>query len=156
MKSLLLKLLLFTIVTSVCFTSCEKDCTSSNTKNTETVKLMFDYFGKADIPSFLALCTEDCVFDITGNQILNPGKVYIGKNGFMSFLGDLSTKGQPTLINPVDFFESNDVVTVNGNLEFKDLQSGKKCKANFLQIWKFNTEGKMIFFKEDHDHRVCE
>jgi ketosteroid isomerase-like protein len=134
----------------------EKDCPAPSTKNTELVKKLFGYFGAGDIPAFLSNCDPNCVYDITGNQILNPGKVYTGNEGFMAFLGDLSGKGQPTAINPVDFYESGDVVTVNGNLTFKDFETGQTCTANFIQIWKFNAAGKMVYFKEDHDNRVCQ
>ncbi|MEO6189421.1 MAG: nuclear transport factor 2 family protein [Saprospiraceae bacterium] len=138
------------------FNSCKKEDCSPTTKNTETVKKLFGFFAMGDISSFLNGSTTDCIFDVTGNQILNPGKVYFGHSGFMEFLGDLSKKGQPTLLTPIDFYESGNVVTVLGKIEFTEFASGKKCKVNFIQLWKFNSDGKMIYFKEDHDNRVCE
>jgi ketosteroid isomerase-like protein len=147
---------------SLLFTAigCNKDeecpAPAPDTNNTETVKQLFGYFGKGDVNAYLNGHDVNCVFDITGNSILNPGKVYNGHAGFMQFLGDLSAKGQPTAINPTDFYESGDVVTATGNLTFKDLATGQTCTANFIQLWKFNAEGKVIYFKEDHDKRVCQ
>jgi ketosteroid isomerase-like protein len=149
-------LYLFCSIVLTCISCSKEDCPSASTKNTEIVKQLFGYFGTGDIASFLNGCTSDCIFDITGNQILNPGKVYTGHTGFMTFLGDLTLKGQPTNIQPIDFYESENVVTVNGKIEFKDFVSGRMCKANFIQIWKFNQDSKLIYFKEDHDNRVCE
>lgn len=136
----------------------EEECPAPtpDTNNTESVKKLFAYFGQGDVTAYLNGHDVNCVFDITGNQILNPGKVYTGHTGFMSFLGDLSAKGQPMIINPVDFYESGDVVTVNGNLTFKNFATNQTCTVNFIQLWKFNAEGKVIYFKEDHDHRECQ
>ncbi|MFN0173491.1 MAG: nuclear transport factor 2 family protein [Saprospiraceae bacterium] len=158
MKNILsISALFFLLSLSLATIGCDKEeAPTPDTNNTEIVKQLFGYFGTGDIPSFLNGCDENCVFDITGNQILNPGKVYNGHDGFMAFLGDLSDKGQPTLINPIDFYESGDVVTVNGNLAFTDFATGKTCTASFIQIWKFNSAGKMVYFKEDHDNRVCQ
>ncbi|MFN0216079.1 MAG: nuclear transport factor 2 family protein [Saprospiraceae bacterium] len=158
MKNILSISSLFALLAlSIAMVGCDKEESPiPETNNTEIVKQLFAYFGSGDIPSFLNNCDANCVFDITGNQILNPGKVYTGNDGFMAFLGDLSSKGQPTAINPLDYYESGDVVTVNGNLTFTDFATSQTCSANFIQIWKFNTAGKLVYFKEDHDHRVCQ
>ncbi len=158
MKNILsISALFFLLSLSFATVGCDKDeAQTPDTNNTEIVKQLFVYFGTGDIPSFLNSCDANCVFDVTGNQILNPGKVYTGNDGFMAFLGDLSVKGQPTTINPVEFYEAGDVVTVSGNLSFTDFATSQTCTVNFIQIWKFNTAGKMVYFKEDHDNRVCQ
>ena len=135
---------------------CQKEELTPSNINTERVKQLFGYFGAGDVPSYLNGHDTNCVFDITGNQILNPGRIYNGHAGFMEFLGDLSAKGQPTVINPLDFYESGNVVTVQGNLTFNDFATTKTCQVNFIQVWKFNDAGKVIYFKEDHDNRVCQ
>lgn len=154
----LLSIAALAVLFSFIQTACSKDEETPvpEINNTEIVKKLFGYFGQGDVASYLAGHDENCVFDITGNQILNPGKVYNGHAGFMQFLADLSAKGQPTAINPVDFYEAGDVVTVSGTLAFKDFATGQTCTVNFIQLWKFNTEGKVIYFKEDHDNRVCQ
>ena len=142
-----------------CFaiTACDKkdDCPAPSTKNTELVKAELNYFLTGDIPSFLAGCDTACTYDLVGNQILNPGKVYIGNDGFMAFLGDLSAKGQPTGFEPFEFFESGEEVTVTARLTFNDIVTNQTCSVNLVQIWKFKN-GKVVLLKEDHDNRVCE
>ncbi len=80
--------------------------------------------------------------------------MYNGTQGFMEFLGDISTKGQPTLVTAKEFYESEEGVTVNGEVQFTDLITNKNCKVNFIQLWKFSGD-KVSFLKEDHDNRVC-
>lgn len=148
-------LILLVSLLSLFTVSCKDQETIPADQNTALVKTLIGYFSKGDINSFLNGCDANCVFDVTGNQILNPGKVYNGTQGFMAFLGDLSAKGQPTVITPEEYYESGDVVTVNGKLEFKDFATGQTCKVNFIQLWKFSGD-KLIAFKEDHDNRVCQ
>lgn len=151
------KIMLCTALFTFAATSCDKDddCPAPSTKNTELVKAQLGFFLSGDIPSFLAGCDATCTYDLVGNQILDPGKVYNGEAGFMAFLGDLSAKGQPTNFTPLEFFESGDVVTVTAILEFTDFATTQTCSVNVVQIWKFNG-GKVILLKEDHDNRVCE
>lgn len=148
-----MKTLYFLIPLIALFCSCSDDCPDLSSK-TVLVKKQLDFFSKGDIPSFLNGCTTDCIFDLTGNQILNPGRVYLGTQGFMDFLGDLSSKGIPTLVTAKEFLESEAGVTVNGEVQFTDLATNKSCKVNFIQLWKFAGD-KVSFLKEDHDNRVC-
>ncbi len=134
--------------------SCDKDCVNL-THKTEIVKKQLNNFSTGDIPSFLEGCSTDCIFDLTGNQLLNPGKIYIGTQGFMNFLADLSIKAQPTLISSNEFYESEAGVTVTGEVQFTDLLSAQKCSVMFIQFWKFSGD-KLIYFKEDHDIRICQ
>lgn len=149
--------MLCTALFALVATGCDKDddCPAPSTKNTELVKAELNFFLTGDIPSFLAGCDPACTFDLVGNQILDPGKVYTGNDGFMAFLGDLSAKGQPTSFTPLEFFESGDVVTVTAILEFTDFATSQTCSVNVVQIWKFKDD-KVILLKEDHDSRVCE
>ncbi len=152
-SKIMLALALFCFAISAC--NKDEDCSAPSTKNTELVKAELNYFLTGDIPAFLAGCDANCTFDLVGNQILNPGKVYTGNDGFMDFLGDLSAKGQPTNFTPLEFFESGEVVTVTAVLEFNDTVNNQICQVNLVQIWKFK-DGKVILLKEDHDNRVCE
>lgn len=149
--------ILCTVLLGSTFTACDKEeeCPGPSTVNTELTQKLIGYFLSGDITSFLANCDPACEFDVTGNQILNPGKVYTGNEGFMSFLGDLSAKGQPTNFTPKEFFESGDVVTVTSTLQFTDFINSKTCTVNVVQLWRYKN-GKLILLKEDHDNRVCQ
>ena len=123
----------------------------SNTNNAATVGSLYEAFGRGDIPFILDHIADDCQWIGAGEGFLPAGGTYKGKEAvnFFMKLGESSdfTSFNPTSINPIN---DNEVVAF-GNMSGTSKATGKASSSDWVMHWKFNNEGKAVYFQDFHN-----
>jgi uncharacterized protein len=125
--------------------------TATLTNNATTVAKMYEAFGRGDIPTILNNIADDCTFIGAGEGSLPQGGTYVGKNAVQFFqkLGenlDFNAFNVTSINNT-----TNDEVVAFGDMKTTSKNTGKKVSADWTMHWKFNEEGKAIYFHDFFD-----
>jgi len=121
------------------------------TDNAQTVAKMYEAFGRGDIPAILDNLADNCTWIGAGKGSLPQGGVYKGKDAvnFFMRLGeseDFNAFNTEAIHNIGD----NEVVAF-GNMTATSKLTGKKVSSDWTMHWKFNNEGKAIYFQDFFD-----
>lgn len=122
--------------------------TQTLTNNAATVGSLYEAFGRGDIPFILGHVADDCQWIGAGGEYLPQGGTYTGKE-VMNFFVRLGGNVEFTSFNPVSIsnINANEVVAF-GNMTGVSKATGKTSASDWVMHWKFNDEGKVIYFQD--------
>jgi uncharacterized protein len=125
--------------------------TLSAINNAKTVAKLYEAFGRGDIPYIINHLADDCQWIGTGKGYLPTGDTYIGKNA-VNFFKKLGESAEFTSFNPISIsnFNENEVIAF-GNMSSISKATGKSSSSDWAMHWKFNDEGKVVYYHDFHD-----
>ena len=125
--------------------------TLSAIDNATTVTKLYEAFGRGDIPYIIDHLADDCQWIATGEGYLPAAGTYIGKNA-VEFFKTLGSLEEFTSFNPISInnFNENEVIAF-GNMSGINKATGKSSSSDWAMHWKFNDEGKVIYYHDYHD-----
>ena len=123
----------------------------STTNNAATVAGLYEAFGRGDIPFIIDHIADNCEWIGTGEGSIPSGGTYKGKDA-VNFFIRLGESTEFTGFNPVSISNVNDnEVVAFGNMSANSKATGKPSSSDWAMHWKFNAEGKVIYFHDFHD-----
>ena len=125
--------------------------TATLTDNATTVAKLYEAFVRGDIPYILSHIADDCTWIGAGEGSLPQGGTYTGK-GAVNFFIRLGESEEFNAFNPTSMNNINDnEVVAFGNMTATSKISGKKVTSDWAMHWKFNEEGKVVYFHDFFD-----
>jgi ketosteroid isomerase-like protein len=122
--------------------------TATLTNNATTVGKMYEAFGRGDIPYILSHLADNCKWIGAGEGALPQGGTYIGRDA-VNFFMKLNDSVEFESFNPISINNINeDEVVVFGNMSGKSKATGKRSASDWVMHWKFNKEGKAVYFQD--------
>jgi ketosteroid isomerase-like protein len=115
-------------------------------ENVKTVQLIYEAFGRGDVPRILEQLSDDVAWDQDapsyGVDIYEPG---VGKEHVEKFF--TAIRGLEFIrFEPTNFLAGGDQVAVPINVEVTVLKTGKTVKALEIHLWTFGPDGKVTRF----------
>jgi uncharacterized protein len=122
--------------------------TQTMINNAATVGSLYEAFGRGDIPFILNHVADDCEWIGGGGEYLPQGGNYTGKEAINFFIR-LGGAVEFTAFNPLSInnINANEVVAF-GNMTGVSKATGKSSSSDWVMHWKFNNEGKAIYFQD--------
>ena len=125
--------------------------TATLTDNASTVGKLYEAFGRGDIPYIIDHVDDNCKWIGAGEGSLPQGGTYIGKDA-ISFFQRLGENEDFMAFNPVAIHNiNNNEVVAFGNMAATSKITGKKMSSDWVMHWKFNEEGKAVYFHDFFD-----
>lgn len=125
--------------------------TTAAINNAATVGKLYEAFGRGDIPFIISHIDDNCKWTGAGKNLLPQGGTYKGKEA-VNFFKKLGEAVQFTAFNPVSISNINDdEVVAFGNMTGISTLTGKSSSSDWAMHWKFNDEGKVIYYQDFHD-----
>jgi uncharacterized protein len=116
-----------------------------------TVAKLYEAFGRGDISYIIDHLADDCRWVGSGEGSLLQGGTYIGKEA-VNFFKKLGQEEDITSFNPQSINNINeDEVVVFGNMAATLRKTGKKASSDWVMHWKFNEDGKVVYFHDFFD-----
>ena len=116
--------------------------------NVETVKRLFEYFGKGDVASILELCSDDVDWLHDGNPDIIPFcRHFHGKAGVAQFFATVGQSIQPTSVIPSNFRQEGNEVRHDFHVSAKVVSTGRDYSVDVPYIWTFNEEGMICKYR---------
>ena len=116
----------------------------------ELVQMLFEAFGKGDIPFILDHVTSDCRWVAPGEGMLPVGGEYLGTQGVARFFQILSETQKITLFEPHEFFEEGDAVVVLGVEEMTSVKTGRSVRTHWVMVFRVR-DGKVYQWDQFFD-----
>ncbi len=125
--------------------------TATSVNNATTVASLYEAFGRGDIPFIVEHIADNCVWIGTGEDLIPSGGTYKGKEA-VNFFIRLGESVEMTSFNPVSISNINeDEVVSFGNMSGISKATGKLSSSDWAMHWKFNDDGKVIYFHDFHN-----
>ncbi len=125
--------------------------TTTLVNNAATVTKLYQAFGRGDIPYILSHIADNCKWIGSGEGSLPQGGTYTGKDA-VNFFIRLGESEEINAFNPVSVNNINDnEVAAFGNMIATSKITGKKVVSDWAMHWKFNEEGKVVYFQDFFD-----
>jgi ketosteroid isomerase-like protein len=122
--------------------------TQTSINNAAIVGSLYEAFGRGDIPFILNHIAGDCRWIGAGGEYIPSGGTYIGKE-VMNFFTRLGESVEFSAFNPVSINNINDhEVIAFGNMAGTSKATGKPSSSDWVMHWKFNDEGKVIYYQD--------
>jgi uncharacterized protein len=121
-------------------------------QNIETVKAMYEAFGRGDVNAILERCTDDVDWASDAAIPVAPWQgVKHGKAELPSFFEGIARTGPVTEFTPLSFAanESGDVM-VFLRYGFTVTATGKEVATNLHHFWRFR-DGKVAYYRGSED-----
>ncbi len=121
-------------------------------RNIETIKAMYDAFGRGDVEAILELVTDDVDWSTDAAIASAPwyGPKH-GKAGVRSFFEGIGQTGPVTEFQALSFATNDDGdVMVFIRYAFTVTATGKDVAMNLHHYWKFR-DGKVCFVRSSED-----
>jgi len=116
-----------------------------------TVAKMYEAFGRGDIPYILSHLADNCKWIGAGEGSLPQGGTYIGKDA-VNFFMKLGESEDFKAFNPVAIHNiSDNEVVAFGNMTATSRKTGKTISSDWVMHWKFNKDGKAVYFHDFFD-----
>lgn len=121
-------------------------------QNVETVKAMYEAFGRGDVEAILERVTDDV--DWSTDAAIESAPWYGAKHGkdeLPSFFEGIAQTGPVTEFTPLSFTSNDDGdVQVFLRYAFKVTATGKAVEMNLHHYWRFR-DGKVCFVRASED-----
>ena len=121
-------------------------------QNVETIKAMYEAFGRGDVDAILELVTDDV--DWSTDAAIESAPWYgprHGKDGVRGFFEAIGRTGPVTEFRPVSYASNDDGdVMVFIRYAFTASETGKSAEMNLHHYWKFR-DGKVCFVRSSED-----
>jgi uncharacterized protein len=125
--------------------------TATLTDNATTVGKVYEAFGRRDINYILNTVADNCTWIGTGEGTLPQGGTYKGKE-VVNFFKQLAEHEEFNSFNPISINNINDdEVVAFGNMTVTSKASGNKATSDWVMHWKFNEDGKAVYFHDFFD-----
>ena len=125
--------------------------TATLVNHATTVSRMYDAFVHGDIPYILSHLADNCRWIGAGEGSLPQGGTYTGKEA-VNFFTRLNENEEFNSFNPVSVNNiHDDEVVAFGNMTATSRATGKKVSSDWVMHWKFNDEGKVVYFHDFFD-----
>jgi uncharacterized protein len=121
-------------------------------QNIETVKAMYDAFGRGDVDAILEHCTDDVDWATDAAIEAAPWHgVKHGKAELPSFFAGIAQTGPVTEFTPLSFASNADgEVMVFLRYAFTVTATGKDVAMNLHHYWRFR-DGKVAYYRGSED-----
>ena len=121
-------------------------------QNIETVKAMYEAFGRGDVDAILERCTDDVDWAAEAAIEVAPWHgVKRGKAEVPSFFAGIAQTGPVTEFSPLSFTSNDDGdVMVFIRYAFTVTATGKDVAMNLHHYWRFR-EGKVAYVRSAED-----
>lgn len=125
--------------------------TLTSVDNATTVAKMYEAFSGGDIPYIISQVADNCKWIGTGEGSLPAGGTYTGKDA-ANFFKRLNESVEFTEFNPLEIHNiNNNEVAAFGNMTGISKTTGKKAYSDWAMHFKFNDDGKVIYFHDFFD-----
>jgi uncharacterized protein len=125
--------------------------TATLTDNATTVGKLYEAFVRGDIPYILSHIADDCKWIGAGEGSLPQGGTYTGKAA-VNFFIRLGESAEFNAFNPISINNiSDNEVAAFGNMTTTSKTTGKKVTSDWAMQWKFNEQGKTVYFHDFFD-----
>jgi len=122
--------------------------TEKLTGNAAVVAAMYEAFGRVDIPYIIDHVADDGKWIGSGEGFLPEGGTYKGKEA-VNFFIRLGENQEFNSFNPVSIGAIGDnEVAAFGNMVTTSKATEKKISLDWAMHWKFNEEGKVVYFQD--------
>jgi ketosteroid isomerase-like protein len=123
---------------------------NSQNQNIETVKHLYEAFGKKDINLILSLLSPDVEWGEPENPYNPAGGTRYGHNGFLEWVNIGREAEEILILEPKQFLSDENSVAVTGYLKCLAKPTGKTYESDFVHLVTLN-EGKIVRFREFFD-----
>jgi uncharacterized protein len=105
-------------------------------RNVQTIQALYAAFGKGDVPSILALATEDAEFSFAGASPAVPWHgPWRGPSGITRFFGVVAEGVEFRTFEPLSFAAGTDAVAVRLHLTYQVRGSGRVVDEHQVHWW---------------------
>ena len=107
----------------------------------ETVKALYDAFGKGNIPFILDHVSDKITWhDPCDPSIVPFGGTHKNKQGFLEFFQQLGASTDTTLWEVNEFVSEENKVVATGRHGFRCKKTGKEAILDWAMVWHFENE----------------
>jgi ketosteroid isomerase-like protein len=107
----------------------------------DTVKAMYNAFGKGDIPFILEHVSENFTWQDPSNSSIIPfGGKFHSKSGMLEFFTQLGGSVDTTLFEINEYISADNKVVAIGRHGFTCKRTGKSAILDFSMIWRFEND----------------
>ncbi len=122
--------------------------TMTLTDNATTVTNLYAAFDRGDIPLIIGHVADNCKRIGGGEGALPQGGTYTGKEA-ANFFMRLNESIELTGFNPLAVHNINEKeVIAFGTMSGRSKTTGKSSSSDWAMHWKFNDEGKVVYFQD--------
>ncbi|MEO6039858.1 MAG: nuclear transport factor 2 family protein [Saprospiraceae bacterium] len=114
--------------------------------STQIVLAGYGKFGQGDIPGFLAMCSDDVMFDVEDHLFDSKARMFKGKAEVGQFFQEVNSKFQYTKFQPTRFVADGDDVFMLIDAEYTYVPTGKKYSSTYTHHFKV-VNGKITYFR---------
>ena len=119
--------------------------------NAATVGSLYEAFGRGDINYIISQLADNCNWIGAGEGFLPAGGTYTGKEA-VNFFVRLNESVDFKSFTPLSINNINDnEVVAFGNMAGVSKATGKPSSSDWVMHWKFNDEGKVIYYQDFHN-----
>ena len=113
--------------------------------NTDALRKLYDAFGRGDVAAVLGAMDEKIDWqEPTGLPFENQvGPQAIAENIF----GPVTTQLEGFSVTPDEIIDGGDIVAVTGTYRGKGAANGVGLDAEFVHVWRFGPDGKIMGFR---------
>jgi len=120
-------------------------------ENANTVRGMYEAFGRGDIPSVLAALDPEVEWREAENFIYAEGNPYVGPEAVLEgVFMRLGSEWDGFTVSPKEVLDAGDTVIGHGYYSGTYRKSGKHVRAQFAHFFSFR-DGKVIKFQQYTD-----
>ena len=120
---------------------------------TDTIKAVYDAFGRGDVPTILQQCASDVDWNnsrVHSNEVPWNGN-FSGTAKLPGFFAAVGDNLEFSTFNPHTFVESGDNVIVLLRLESTLKKNGRPLVNDAVHAWKVNGDGKITSYRHYND-----
>jgi ketosteroid isomerase-like protein len=123
----------------------------SRDENIQTIRTLYDAFGRGDVQTILAQVTDDVDWASDAAEDTAPWwGVRKGRDAVGSFFADVASSIEVLEFTPVDLAASDDAVMSLVRFRFRGLDSGLEASANLHHYFRFR-DGKVEYYRGSED-----
>ena len=116
-------------------------------RNTDTVKAVYESFGMGDVPAILARLAPDVAWEHDwGGETLKWFEQRKGRDAVPAFFASLADF-EFVRFEPFAFLEDDDRLAVPVRLELVHRASGKRIRDLEMHLWTFAPDGQIAGFR---------
>ena len=120
-------------------------------ENVNTVRGMYEAFGKGDIPSVIAALDPQVEWWEAENFIYSDANPYVGPNAVLEgVFMRIGTEWDGFAVSPKEVLDAGETVVSHGHYSGTCKKTGKKVRAQFAHFFNF-TDGKVNKFQQYTD-----